>query len=112
MEIEMYFDDACAFIHKAVENRMACMVHCSHGMSRSATIVLAYLVKCRNMRLLEALQYLRSLRRVVSPNIGFMQRLLDLEMAVHHAHSLDLQEYKKDRFAPIHELAMNPAHSA
>ncbi|KDO31941.1 hypothetical protein SPRG_03157 [Saprolegnia parasitica CBS 223.65] len=112
MEIDMYFDDACAFIHKAVENHMACMVHCSHGMSRSATIVLAYLVKIRKMRLLDALQYLRSLRRVVSPNIGFMQRLLELEMAVHDANSLDLQAYTKDRFAPIPDLALNPAHSA
>ncbi|OQR93011.1 dual specificity protein phosphatase 2-like [Achlya hypogyna] len=110
--IDAFFDEACSFINKAVDNKRACLVHCSHGMSRSATIVLAYLISHRGMQLLEALDYLRARRRVVSPNVGFMQRLVELEIKVHHAASLDLQEYKKDRFAPIQNLALNPAPSA
>ncbi|OQR88495.1 carbohydrate-binding protein [Thraustotheca clavata] len=108
VNIDMYFEEICTFIHKAIENKMACMVHCSHGMSRSATIVLAYLMQYKEMTLLQALTYLRSLRRVVSPNIGFMQQLLTLELSIYQVNSLDLQEYKKDRFAPVQDLAMVP----
>ncbi|KAG5190756.1 protein-tyrosine phosphatase-like protein [Tribonema minus] len=76
-----------------------CLVHCSSGMSRSATITIAYLVQHRNMTLLDAMHLTKDRRRQTSPNPGFVSQLLDLEHVVHACHTLDLGKYCEDRFA-------------
>ncbi|RQM31398.1 hypothetical protein B5M09_013826 [Aphanomyces astaci] len=86
-------------------------VHCSRGMSRSATFVLVYLVERHDMSVLEALQYTRALRPVISPNVGFMGKLLDLEQRLHQRCSVDLHKYQKDRYAAIEDLVVpSPAN--
>ncbi|KAF0696153.1 Aste57867_13069 [Aphanomyces stellatus] len=109
--IERHFDAVFGFIQSARENGKACLVHCSQGMSRSATFVLGYLVARHNMSVLDALQYTRTLRPVISPNVGFMQKLLDLEWHTRHRASLDLNKYRKDRFAAIEELVVDAGPS-
>jgi hypothetical protein len=48
-----------------------CLVHCQKGMSRSATIVLSYLMLAnRGLSLMKALHYVKDRRPVVSPNQG------------------------------------------
>ena len=71
--IAKYFDEASNFIEDAISSggndkksqnlvlsflliRGKVLVHCLMGMSRSATLVLAFLVKRRNMNVLEALR--------------------------------------------------------
>ena len=48
-------------------------------MSRSVTVVLAYLMTYRGMTLLDALMLVRSKRKCAYPNIGFFQQLMTLE---------------------------------
>ncbi|RLN15226.1 hypothetical protein BBJ28_00010643 [Nothophytophthora sp. Chile5] len=55
------------------------LVHCFMGRSRSATIVLAYLVARRGLALSEALRELRRVRPQAQPNTGFYKELLALE---------------------------------
>jgi hypothetical protein len=45
------------------------------GVSRSASIVIAYLMKYQNMTFRDALAYARVCRPRVSPNIGFCRQL-------------------------------------
>jgi len=45
------------------------------GVSRSATIVVAYLMTVTSMGWQDALRYVRTLRSVVNPNIGFQRQL-------------------------------------
>ena len=71
--------DAVIDAIQKVEGRGACLVHCIAGVSRSATTVIAYLMKQRKMSLLEAAFHVKSIRRVVYPNIGFFRVLRDLE---------------------------------
>ncbi|KAI0057976.1 phosphatases II, partial [Artomyces pyxidatus] len=51
------------------------LVHCIWGKSRSASVVLAYLVAAVGMPLAGALAYVRARREIVRPNAGFMRQL-------------------------------------
>ena len=42
--IAAYFGDACSFIEHAEKDGKTILVHCFEGKSRSATVVLAYLM--------------------------------------------------------------------
>ena len=55
------------------------LVHCHAGVSRSATICLAYLIACHNVSLSDAFRYVKHRRNVISPNFNFMGQLLKLE---------------------------------
>ena len=54
-------------------------MHCQHGLSRSATLVLAFLMLKRSMSLEQAAVCVRQ-KRPVLPNDGFLQQLIHFEM--------------------------------
>lgn len=45
------------------------------GISRSATVVCAYLVATTNMNAIESIAHVQSIRGIVCPNIGFRRQL-------------------------------------
>ena len=45
------------------------------GISRSATVVCAYLIATTNLSANESIAHVQSLRDVVNPNFGFRQQL-------------------------------------
>lgn len=53
------------------------LVHCVQGISRSASLVIAYLADREKMTLEEALQFVQRQRSIVQPNSGFMKQLLE-----------------------------------
>lgn len=61
------------------------LVHCNAGQSRSASIVLAWLMARAGLTLREGLLLLRASRPSVGPNRGFLRELLDLEAALFQA---------------------------
>ena len=52
------------------------LVHCQAGISRSATVMIAFLMNKYNMSFKDAKQLVRSKRPIVSPNEGFEYQLL------------------------------------
>jgi hypothetical protein len=54
-------------------------VHCEVGVSRSATLVTALLMKTEGLSFFEAVSEVRSKRNQVLPNIGFASQLQRLE---------------------------------
>eukprot|EP00004_Rigifila_ramosa_P015716 TRINITY_DN3668_c0_g1_i1.p1 TRINITY_DN3668_c0_g1~~TRINITY_DN3668_c0_g1_i1.p1 ORF type:complete len:165 (+),score=29.29 TRINITY_DN3668_c0_g1_i1:2-496(+) len=67
---------AClAFIERSQRAGGRILVHCAAGMSRSASVVLAYLIREKQMPYDDALQFLRQKRPVVQPNVGFERQL-------------------------------------
>jgi protein-tyrosine phosphatase len=55
------------------------LVHCMMGISRSATIVLAYLMYSRKMRLDDATRHVLQQRLCIFPNDGFIRQLIKYE---------------------------------
>ncbi len=66
VDISKYFDETYDFIKKDTT-----LVHCAMGISRSSTIVLAYLIRDQRMPLSQALAYVKSKRHSINPNKGF-----------------------------------------
>ncbi|MFK8001904.1 MAG: dual specificity protein phosphatase family protein [Polyangiales bacterium] len=62
---------------KAPEAKL--FVHCEVGVSRSATLVIALLMKAENLSFIAALRRVRGERYKVLPNIGFASQLQRLE---------------------------------
>ncbi|CAG9533655.1 unnamed protein product [Cercopithifilaria johnstoni] len=58
------------------------LVHCVAGISRSATICLAFLTKFRCRSLREAYKLMAEKRPVVRPNIGFWRQLIVYEQDI------------------------------
>lgn len=63
------------------------LVHCAMGLSRSSTLVLAYLMICENMTLVDAIKAVSS-NRNISPNAGFLEQLRELDKELHCQASL------------------------
>ncbi|XP_044276049.1 dual specificity phosphatase 29-like [Varanus komodoensis] len=83
-DLSIYFRPASAYIHKALgapNGRI--LVHCVLGKSRSATLVLAYLMIFQNFSLPEAVERILQ-SRAISPNRGFLKQLQDLNMELQH----------------------------
>jgi hypothetical protein len=55
------------------------LVHCRAGISRSASVVIYYLMRSRGVSYRDALNYLQSKRPIVNPNPWYRQQLLDIE---------------------------------
>lgn len=85
------FDDVSAFIHRALSPSSSststapvCLVHCNQGMSRSPALVMAYLIEYERCTLREAFHRVKERRRMVLPNAGFMEQLIEVEKGVHN----------------------------
>lgn len=86
-DISQYFDLTYDFIDKYISKGENVLVHCYAGVSRSATIVLNYIIRKYfetatkpddpQQLLQSALQFVRRQRPVVNPNQGFLNQLLN-----------------------------------
>ncbi|XP_036382841.1 dual specificity protein phosphatase 2 [Megalops cyprinoides] len=80
--IRACFPEAIDFIDSVKQHGGRVLVHCQAGISRSATICLAYLMHSRRVCLDEAFDFVKQRRRVISPNLAFMGQLLQFETDV------------------------------
>ncbi|XP_038240755.1 dual specificity protein phosphatase 2 [Dermochelys coriacea] len=81
-EISIWFQEAIGFIDSVKSSGGRVLVHCQAGISRSATICLAYLIQTQRVRLEEAFDFVKQRRGVISPNFSFMGQLLQFETEV------------------------------
>eukprot|EP00930_Biecheleria_cincta_P005980 TRINITY_DN106955_c0_g1_i1.p1 TRINITY_DN106955_c0_g1~~TRINITY_DN106955_c0_g1_i1.p1 ORF type:complete len:592 (-),score=78.72 TRINITY_DN106955_c0_g1_i1:57-1832(-) len=93
--IELFWPEATQFIHDKYSKGFPVLVHCRAGVSRSASTVIAYLVAYQGYSLNEAFVLARKKRPVVTPNLGFMEKLCEFEESVcKRASTIDLQKYE------------------
>lgn len=70
-----HFEDSYEFIDRALTSDGRVLVHCYFGVSRSATVAIAYMMKKREYNFADAFHAVKAKRRFVSPNPGFMAQL-------------------------------------
>ncbi|XP_067654797.1 dual specificity protein phosphatase 3-like [Haliotis asinina] len=73
-----FFQESADFIQKALDSGGKVLVHCIQGVSRSATLAVAFLMLKCHMTVKDALRLVRS-HREVCPNTGFQQQLIKLD---------------------------------
>lgn len=74
-DIIHYFPEAIQFIQDAIDKDESILVHCLAGVSRSPTIVAAYLMATQKLRWKEAIAVIKRTRPFVNPNPGFIAQL-------------------------------------
>ena len=83
-------------LHYVLQENSSCFfyagkvfIHCVVGISRSATILIAYLMIIKHMNAADALQFVFQQRRVF-PNLGFLNHLAQLNNVLFKRQSLSL----------------------
>lgn len=69
-----HFEEAIKFIDQAREQGKV-LVHCMSGMSRSASLVIAWLIRKNGLGFTKALDLVQEKRSIVQPNEGFCAQL-------------------------------------
>ena len=88
--------EAADFIESGLQSGGKVLVHCAAGISRSASVVLGWMVLHRGLTLRAAFEQLFSARPCVWPNEGFMAALSALEVETRGgASTLPPDEYAK-----------------
>eukprot|EP00927_Polykrikos_kofoidii_P066914 TRINITY_DN62476_c0_g1_i1.p1 TRINITY_DN62476_c0_g1~~TRINITY_DN62476_c0_g1_i1.p1 ORF type:complete len:761 (+),score=102.41 TRINITY_DN62476_c0_g1_i1:61-2343(+) len=84
---------AVDFLDAAIGGGGRVLVHCAAGISRSTTVVLAYLVARRGFSLREAFYMTRRSRPMIWPNCGFMKVLIRWEQTHRSKATMRLSQY-------------------
>lgn len=73
--ISQYFETTFNYIENELSKGNNVLVHCAAGVSRSATIVVAYLIKKYKWSYNKALDFVKAKRPCINPNLGFVMQL-------------------------------------
>nr|XP_046235212.1 dual specificity protein phosphatase 16 [Scatophagus argus] len=84
-----WLDRSVEFIEKAKASNARVLVHCLAGISRSATIAIAYIMKRMDLSLDEAYRFVKEKRPTISPNFNFLGQLLDFEKKIKSPHGTE-----------------------
>lgn len=79
------------------------LVHCVMGRSRSATLVLAYLMMKHSLSVVDAIEHVRQ-RRCILPNHGFLKQLRALDITLQEErlrHKRETQGQEKPWYFPL-----------
>lgn len=75
-DILQHLGSCCDFIHEQLVNRnRPVLVHCRMGISRSATIVIAYIMRLHSISADDASKTVKSQRPQINPNPNFLVQL-------------------------------------
>lgn len=73
--ILVYLEGAVKFIRHHILKGSSVLVHCQMGVSRSSTVIIAYLMQYRSMSRAEAYTHVKKRRPMANPNPGFWAQL-------------------------------------
>jgi len=73
--IAQFFDETNTFITNAIRQNGRVLVHCHGGVSRSTTILIAFMMSYYRLPVHDALSEIKKVRPFAQPNPGFMDQL-------------------------------------
>ena len=65
-----------------IKRNLKILVHCVQGISRSTTVIIAYLIKYKQMNLKQAYDFVRERRSIAKPRKEFIEELQNIENEV------------------------------
>lgn len=77
-----HIKETARFMHETICAEKAVYVHCQAGLSRSVTIVMAYLIRYQRVSLCQAYMIIKCARPIACPNGAFCRQLREWEAAV------------------------------
>ena len=85
-DILCHLDNTVTRMHEFIENnpQKSVFVHCFMGSSRSATIIIAYLMKYHDYNLRDALNFVKEKREVVNLNQDFFKQLSEFDKTLNN----------------------------
>ena len=78
-DLYSHFTPACHFIHTALSAGHAALIHCQQGISRSAALATAYLIRHHSLTLRDAYIRVKHSRPTVKVNANFLKQLISWE---------------------------------
>ncbi|XP_023413391.1 dual specificity protein phosphatase 22 isoform X5 [Loxodonta africana] len=87
-----HFKESIKFIHECRLKGEGCLVHCLAGVSRSVTLVTAYIMTITDFGWEDALYTVRAGRSCANPNLGFQRQLQEFEEHEVHQYRQWLKE--------------------
>lgn len=66
-------------INESINKQLPILVHCQAGISRSASVIITWLMFYKNMTYEEAYKYVKERRPVIMPNITFVDYMKTLK---------------------------------
>lgn len=82
-EMLKHWDKTYKYIAQAKEQGSKVLVHCKMGISRSASVVIAYVMKAYGWDLRQALDFVKTRRSCIKPNSGFLKQLETYQGILH-----------------------------
>ncbi|CAF1446882.1 unnamed protein product [Adineta steineri] len=101
VDINQYFEKTNDFLLSCKEKKEKVLVHCQMGISRSSSIVLAYLMKYHHDTLMKAYDFLLDRRPISCPNPGFLIQLIRYGKELRNSGEIDKQKNNDDKQNPI-----------
>ncbi|CAO1326780.1 unnamed protein product [Diamesa hyperborea] len=100
-----YFDQVADLIEETRQADGKSLVHCVAGVSRSVSLILAYLMKYADMSLKNAFHHVRSVRPQVRPNVGFFKQLIAYEQRLYGTSTVQMVPCKSlgDEIPDVYE---------
>ena len=98
-KLYVYFDMVADKIHSVLTKGGVVMIYCRAGMSRSATLCIAYFMKHHGMSREDAYQFVRERRPIICPNPGFVRQLREYEAKLKFRNSGIKRKFEESQFS-------------
>ncbi|RUS83284.1 hypothetical protein EGW08_008964 [Elysia chlorotica] len=99
-----WFPELIDFIESVSSQQGRVLVHCRAGVSRSATVCIAYIMQKQGLSLDSAYEFVKSKRPVIDPNINFIRQLQKFETLLKSRK----KSHSKSRTKPSTPLLLRP----
>ncbi|KAL6631160.1 phosphatases II [Neocallimastix sp. 'constans'] len=77
--LSKYFDKAFDYINESRNKKRAVLVSCQQGVSRSASLIIAYIMKTLHLNVAQAYAFVKLRNPHISPNLNLMNQLTEFE---------------------------------
>lgn len=77
--LQPVLENCIPFIKLAVDKGCNILVHCNAGVSRSASVVIGYIMLYKNVNYMESYKFVKKARNCINPNAGFVKYLQNIK---------------------------------